>query len=335
VAGLVLAVVSCDSYDRALYSMSPERMETYLAIDTAALADSLPADGFSSTTVRATIPADADTGKRTLVFTTNVGTIRGGTTVNGAQEVPVDGSGAAEVQLVSAGTPDVARIRVSVKGVASITREASVRFVPVVANDMIAFDAAVDTALADSASLSTFRVRIAAGLPAGKRTVKFTTTGGVFATNQQKTIDVEADQSHMATVRLRSPVERGSAHVTASVNGVTIGRDIQFVQAIAEEILVDAGASSIKPGAETTVTARLIRDTGVPSLNTAATFTSTKADSANVTVGTFRGFALSNAKGEVTLTWSPGQTTYRGTVVIRVTAEGSSAVGIARIIVVD
>ena len=332
---LVIAVGGC--YDKEGFVTSPTRTQTYLDFTVVDQKTELPADGFSRATLRATIDAGADAARRTIVFSAAAGTLSGGSGAPTTQEVTANGEGVAEIELVSSTVVREARVRAEVKGVPELVRDVVLQFKPVDASSIIRFVSAPTEAPADGATKSAFRVLISSGLPKPSRTVRFTTSAGVFETSSAKTVDVDVDQSNETVVEIRSPSSNGSALVTATVNGFTAPVTIAFVPALPTQILVDAARQRVKGDGseEVVVTAKLLRPLGVASAGTVIDFDPTTADAAQMSIGLLHGFPMSDGNGEVRMNYAPGATQYRGPVTITARLPGTSVAGVTTILITD
>lgn len=195
----------------------------------------LPADGFSSRTLRARL-GDVSQGSRTVRFSATAGSLRVGTqTLGDSAAVLTDLNGEASVQLVSARQVATARVEALVEGTdPPLLQIISLDFVPVAPQSVIAFVEPPDSILANGLDVAPFTVRIAPRLQGEDRVVVFRTTAGRFAfapddsTAQERR--VEADADGLATAHLLSPDTEGQGLVSATVKGFTQEASVRFVR---------------------------------------------------------------------------------------------------------
>jgi hypothetical protein len=304
----------------------------------------IPADGFATTLVTATISADAALTHRIVVFVTTTGTFVGSTASDRRTiERTVESSTAkATVQLQSSRTVESARVSATVKDVAGLGREILVEFTAPSPSDIIRL-AAPASALADGATITPITAEISGSLPAGRRTVTFATTFGGFVGDPavrdgsaQSSVGVDADGGNRATAYLRSPSSGvGVAFVTARVDtspAVSASTSVQFTRAAPERVLVTLDKAALQQNNSSilTVTVTLVREPGVPTEGTIVTFRAVDASGAER--GLFTKVQRSDPRGVATADFSPGELAALGQLTITATAEGLS--GTARVQIV-
>ncbi len=329
--GVLLFVMSggCSDFDRNSYL--PTSPDTQLALLLSVDTNTIPADGFSTIKVTATITASASSTRRTVVFTTTAGTFAGSgspetTTI---EQSVVDSTSTTTVLLRSSRTVESATVTATVKGVDGLAKQEVVKFTAASPLDIITVSAPA-VATADGETISPVTAVISGSLPAGRRTVTFTTTLGVFVPDPRvspeedegsRTAVVDADGGNRAVAYLRSPVDRvGTAFITARVDAtpaVTAGASVQFTRAVAQAIVVTADKATVSPTFTSTthVKVTLIRDIGVPTVGTVVTFEA--IDAANTRRGIFTNMTTSDDKGLVEADFAPGTLAALGTMVIR------------------
>lgn len=189
------------------------------------------ADGFSHVRLLAQVQ-DVTEGGRTILFTTTAGTLRAGNrTRSDSLFVETDLSGKAEIELVSPSAPAVAQIIASIQDVApALTQQRNIRFTPLTAEDILAFDSLPDTVLVTGTSTTEIRVHIDPNLEGEDRRVTFSTSLSrfVFGSGDGKTRQVLADKDGVAKVTLESPEGGGEVVVTATVRGFSLEETIRF-----------------------------------------------------------------------------------------------------------
>ena len=292
---------------------------------------SIPADGFSRTTLEAHVNPDAI--PRTITFTTSEGLLFGPNADIGREiTITADVNGRAIAQLQSSTTVGTALVQAEVTiEEKSIARQIGVDFVPVESSDIIktvSTSAASDPVDADGATVTQVFADIASDLPSDKRTVTFTTTLGEFVSTGS-----EIATSDLATVSLRSPNEAGTAFITATVNGFSAETRVKFVRALPESVIVDPAGPSVSAGGNIDVTVTLLRNIGTVTPGTVVRFSAT--DDSDNTFGLFR---LSVAEIEdggksVETTFFPGNILFRGIATIK--ADVGGVKGEAEIEIVD
>ncbi|MGH9236567.1 MAG: hypothetical protein ACRD3G_00890 [Vicinamibacterales bacterium] len=333
---LAIAFAGCgDWFQKEEFLPTSPSVTDALALSVAA--PSVPANGFSTVAVTATITADAIAEKRTIVFETTAGTFAGtGTPEQTTIERAVDSTGNATVDLRSSRTVESARVTARVKDVAGLSRAVSVSFTAAAAGALITVSASNSTVPADGATVTPIIAEISATLPAARRAVTFTTTLGRFVGDpgdeeeEGKTSTVvSADGGDRAVAYLRGPSSGvGTAFVTASVDAgpaVSATTSVRYVRAVPTQVLVTSNSATVHAdftSAPITVTATLVRDIGVPTEGTVVTFKA--VDVNGVERGIFTKVQRSNAQGVATAEFSAGDFAALGPMTITATAEGVS-----------
>ncbi len=250
---LVLAQTACHDADKYVLTSNEDSVDRLFTL-TVQGDTTLPADGFSSVSILATV-ADVSEREHSVLFSTTAGDLRVGSSVVGDTAVVVASpDGEAPVELLSARVVATARVTAQILDVAPpLRQEVSIRFAPVNTGDVIAFLGAPDSVLADGKELVTLQVRISPDLQGDDRTVVFETTLGVFllSTGTGSTRIVEADDNDIATARLQSPTEGGEAIITATVRGFRQETSVLFTTVAAVQF-VEAPATAPADGATLT-----------------------------------------------------------------------------------
>ena len=279
---------------------------------------SIPADGFSRTTLEARVNPNANnTGK--IKFTTSDGELFGpGADTGGATiEITTDASGRAIAQLQSSTRVGTALVQAEVTptGGTPIARQIEVDFVPVEPSDIIVVSASASKAPADGATVTNIFADIAPGLIS--RTVTFSTTLGVLSPTSN-----DADSSNRATVGLTSPNEVGTAFITATVDDFSGETRVEFVRALPDSVIVVPADTSVSAGGKIHVDVNLLRSIGTVTLGTVVEFSATD-DSGN-TFGIFLPSVVEiNDDGKsAETTFDPGDTLFRGIATIKAKVGG-------------
>jgi hypothetical protein len=327
----VLVAVGAACHDPDAFTVGPDNADGILSL--AASPTSITANGFSRTTITATIDPRTSSANRTITFKTSAGTLyapgKSGQTV----DVPATSEGTAIVQLESTKTTGTARVDATI---GAISRAIEVQFVGGIAADIITVDASRTTGPADGATITFVVATIAPDLPQARRTVTFTTNTGSFGPegSDEKTKSIVADAGNRAVANLRSPQVTGAAQVRAVVDDTSANITVNFVAALPDRIAVAADEPSVRAnGADTTVVrTTLLRDIGKVSVGTPVIYRAFDAD--GILLGTFAQATLSDADGKSTATFRPGDIAYRGLATIQAFVE-ASVVGTTVIEIID
>ena len=137
--------------------------------------------------------------------------------------VTADETGRAEVALQSEKTIGTARVRVTA---IDISQDFDITFTPVDPAQIITVSAAPASVPADGATPLIVSAMVAAGLPAGRRSVAFRATLG-----QLLPVVIEADSSNVARATLIGTTT-GTTHITATVDGTTADTTARFTVAL-------------------------------------------------------------------------------------------------------
>jgi hypothetical protein len=273
---------------------------------------SAPADGASVVLVTAEVDTLVSPAITEVKFATTLGTFTG----SGAT-VAVDADGRARAQLRAPAETGTAIVTATAAGQ---TRSLEVSFTAA-ADGFTALEASPQAVPADGASTTLVTARVYLAAAPTVREVKFTTTVGAF-TGGSASIAVPVDATGVARAQLRAPPDTASAIVTATAGSATRTAVVAFVPApptrlevVAERFAVQAGlANSIA------ITATPLRAIGAPSSGTLVTFS---ADTIGGTGGSFGQFSTRSVlvrSGPATTRFSPGETSFRGRVVVRAVA---------------
>ena len=268
---------------------------------------SLAADNVSLLKITAQINPNNDADKRTVVFTTDLGTFS-----NNAQSVSLiaDANGKAVTYLkgTAAGTAMIKIVNqtYSANRVVNFT----------VANPDNIFKTAtiIDNVAADGFSTILITASINKNF-AAPQTMVFTTDVGTFS-NGQKTINITADPEGNINAYLKSDAAT-AAHVSLSFGGINRNYTLNFVRAIPDYMLLTSANSLIAGiGNFVPITASLKRNIGKPGAD--FTFEYSATDANGNPLGLFTNGKSSDASGEATVNYSAGNTTYKGPVKITI-----------------
>jgi hypothetical protein len=277
---------------------------------------SLPADGFSSTALTATIRAMNADLKQDVTFTSTRGSLTRFKDGPGEPSpiVKADASGAASILLRSDTT--VGTARVTAKLASGLERSLFVQFVPINVDDIITLAADASEAPADGATRTRLVATVSPSLPAASRTVTFITTDGDFgsfaAPGNTKMATATADASNRAVVELRSPTIPVRASISAQVASLATARtSIEFTKALPDTVFLSVNNSAVNRAGTNSVrvTVTLLRDVGQVGENTVVTYEA--RDSSGAMIGAFSDITLArpdptNARASLsTATFNP------------------------------
>lgn len=219
----------------------------------------LPADGFSTVELVARV-GDVSEGTLSILFTTTAGTLRVGTRVRidsvgtrvrtDSAVVRTDAGGEARIELVSEPRQATAQVRARVVDIEpAMEQELRIHFNAVADEEILVFVDPPDSAFAHGLALVPFTVRIAPELEGDERQVLFETTGGTFPFAADTNLGqiVRADAEGLATAHLRTPEQVGEALVRATVLTFSQERQIRFVPAPTDSVLLFVEAPEVAP----------------------------------------------------------------------------------------
>ena len=223
---------------------------------------SIPADGFSTSRITVTLKRLGSTQQRVVRFETSAGMLVTIGQVPARQAfVTADPAGIAVADLQSEKTVVTARVRVTAL---ESPREMDVGFTRVNPTDIISFGPAPTALLAtpaDGVTPQTLTVRVASGLPAGRRLVTFRTTSGGFLPGRAGEFSIEADGSDLAHADLVT-LDAGTHRVTATVDGTTAETEVRFRTSLPDLVVITPSTGSLRSGGTTTLTLSLVRFAG-------------------------------------------------------------------------
>lgn len=320
---LILALAPAGCHDPDAYVLGPDAVDAVLSVTVSA--NTLPADGIARATIVVQLDPRTDADKRTVTFSTSAGTLIGGGKEGSTTTVTADTSGRAEAELRSATAAGSARVEVTA---GSVSRTASVEFVPVDLSQIVGLTVTPSSAPADGASLVDIVATVAAGLPSGRRTVTFRTNLGEFRPGNGDTLTIEADRSHVAHASLSSETV-GTARVSATVDGATATANVQFTQSRPDSLFVSPAASTLSSGDSMVVTVTLLRETGAVSPRLQVNYSATTA--AGASIGTFSGVTLAD-DGVSRATFHLGTTMHLGPVTIRAAVGNEEGTAIVEVV---
>src|SRR5262249_55449971 len=239
---LLLCLSACNGFDEKRYLPSSADFVDALRITVDASA--IPADGFSTAKITATISADAAPDRRTIVFDTTKGTFAGsgsGAVDVGHIESTVDATATTSVLLRSTTTAESATVTVTVKNVAGLAKQAVIASTPLSADDVLPSTAASMALPADGFSRTRLTATVKGNGDPNRRSVTFRTSKGTLiasaAANADGSVAVPVDGNGVAFVDLQSTSTVETAVVSATVGGITKTASISFTTVNADDVL--------------------------------------------------------------------------------------------------
>ena len=329
---LALTLAACNrQFDAKDFSPTAPPFQSALTLTAAAAA--IPADSSSTVALTAQITPEADPIARSIVFTTDAGTLVGAAAGEPTtRTIQVDAQGRATVELRSSTRIETATVEASVKDVVGLVKRTTVEFVQADPATVVRIGAGAGSGEADGASRIAVFADVSAAIPADRRQVTFTTSLGSFAQTGNATATATPDAGNRATVDLVAPGTVGTARLTATVNGFSVQTSIAFGPAFPDAVVVTLNPTTLQQGGGGTsaiavTVARLPgRGTVTDNLQLALSAVAKPGGAplalafANVTL--IKGQAATAAVGL-------GGETYTGTATIRARAVSGSTVGSA------
>lgn len=324
IALLACVVLSHGCRDSSDYDLTQDQVNSILTLEVTGPA-SIPADGFTTTTLTAHIhPSNAN--NRALLISTDRGTLLkgGGTLQDGALTVTAGPDGSVAFDLKSSTDTGTATIVATANNQPQISASATVTFETANPDDTIRFLAVPAEMPADGASQGTISVQINTLIPASSRQATFETTLGTLIPSS-KTVIADADGT--ARITLQSPTTLGSSRVTVTALSVVRQTAVEFVRALPMAIAASTVPVTVAASSTSTVevTGQLTRTPGQVSDGTAVLFEALSKDT-GAPIGAFRNITAS-ANGQVSGSFLPGATDYRGDVELRISLPDRSVSG--------
>lgn len=327
---LVCGALSSACHDPSNYDLTEDQVRSILTLEVVG-PTSIPADGFTTTTLKARIhPENAN--NRTLFITTDRGTLvkGGGKLAEGALTVTAGPDGSVDFDLKSAKETGVATLVVTVDKQPLISATTTISFEAANPDDTVRFIAVPTAMPADGASQASVEVQLNTLIPAPSRQAVFESTIGTFI---PATKSVLADAAGVARITLQSQTTIGTARLTVTAESVVRQTVVEFVRALPMTIAVSSPLTvPASPTGAIEVTGQLGRTPGSVSDGTAVLFEAFRADT-GAFIGTFRNITSSSGQ-RVSASFLPGTTDYRSNVELRISLPDRSISGSTAIVVV-
>jgi hypothetical protein len=181
----------------------------------------------------------------------------------------------------------------------------------------------------DGESVSTIKVQIPVNAESNLSTVKFKTDLGIFIPEGKNEVDriaeivnVNGEDKRFATIKIKNDnVLLGTANVTAEIVGYKTTQQINFINAYPNKVKLSADQLSIIPSFSNEVKFFTVvsRIKGIPTKDNIIDVEA--RDSLKRNIGYFRNYEnLSNTDGKNTFTFTLGNSSYYGKIIIRAKA---------------
>jgi hypothetical protein len=325
IALLACGVLSAGCHDPSNYALTDEQVKSILTLEVVGPA-AIPADGFTSTTLRARIhPENAN--NRTLFITTDRGTlVKGeGKLTDGALTVTAGPDGSVDFDLKSSNELGVATLVVTADKQPLISASTTVSFEAANPDDTVRFIEVPAEMPADGASQATISVQVNTLIPAPSRQAVFESTLGTLLPSSKIAV---ADAAGIARITLQSPTTMGSSRISVTTESVLRQSAVEFVRALPMTISAATAPITVTATAASAVevTGQLGRTPGTVSTGTAVLFEAFRTDTGGP-IGTFRNTTSSSTDQRVSGSFLPGPTDYRGDVELRISLPDRSVTG--------
>jgi hypothetical protein len=274
---------------------------------------SIPADGFSTSVLTATLKRSGTPQQRMFKFETSAGSlIAPGLAPGRIVTIAADATGRAVAELQSDKSIGSARVRVTAF---DLPYEFMISFGSTDPGSIITLAASPSSAPADGVTSVIVSATISASVPSGRRTVAFRTTLGLITP-----IAIEVDGSNVARASVTS-TGTGTARIIATVDGATAETTVPFTPALPDRVFVAPDVSELMSGGSAPVRVTLSRATGSVSPRLAVSYSATTSTGA--AIGSFS--RITPAENSVsTATFNVGTTAYLGPVTITAIVEGGT-----------
>jgi len=332
VVTLAAALAACADLDSV---SSPDTVLTLTATPLA-----LPANGYATATIVAQIDPRTDERFRDISFSTSLGSFPAGTSPGAKSIVATANSeGRATVTLQAAAQAGIATVTAEIREgeAVKVSRQIEIPFERAPASDVIVLQVGSFEAPADGASVTDLVARIDPAVPTEQRTVTFTTTLGSLGAPNLTSRQVFADSTNEARVGLISPRELGTALVTATVNNLAARAQVTFTPALPDSMslrLLGSFKLTATFSTKVSLSAELYRDTGTVTRGTEVSF-EVVDDSSGQAFGFFSAVTPSDASGNVTADFTPGNTGERGEATITARVRGANVRSSVKVEIVD
>jgi|GEM_PF-5360848 len=200
-------------------------------------------------------------------------------------------------------------------------------------SDVIKSLSAPASAPADGASTVNIVAQIPGKTQPGMYSLTFFSTAGLFYDTQKSSTTITSlrpatnDGNRTATAILVCPADTGTAVVTVTAVDISSSVTIKFTPALPQTVKASVSAQFVTVSTatnEVTLSLNLIRSTGIVTQGTIVQASAT--DTLGNPVGNFRNGStvLSDKTGNATFNFSPNQTLYRGTVILKAWVPGTN-----------
>lgn len=279
-------------------------------------AENLPADGFSLLKITAHTDPNVEPAKRFITIKTDLGTFSNN---DKTISLPIDVTGNVTTYIKGNMTGTATLVAT---GPSTLTANKNVFFVQPAADDIFKIDAFTDNIPSDGVSTMAIPVSMNKSLAAVDKKITFTSTAGSFQVPSPVVIGADSDGKLTGFLKASTP---GPVYLTLSAMGITRNLTVNFTKA-GPDFLLLSGNASLAHGITnaTTLTINLRRNTGTP--NADFLFDYKAVDASNNVIGIFSNGTSSNTAGTATVSYTAGETDYRGLVTITVSLKSNPAI---------
>lgn len=195
------------------------------------------------------------------------------------------------------------------------------------AEQALQFRVEADSLPADGATLLLVAATIPRQARTDRRAVTFASTAGTFRDGGEAKATITAIDG-TADTYLRAPRQPGRVRIRAEYGSVVRDTTVEFHVAQPDRAELQVSAFQVKASLESqiTATAHLRRTVGQPTSGIQIRFETAREDNGQP-LGRFNAVLPSDVNGTVTVTYSPGDTSYRGAVRISAVASEGRVLG--------
>ncbi|WP_442587442.1 hypothetical protein ACSBL2_15465 [Pedobacter sp. AW31-3R] len=278
--------------------------------------ENLVADGFSLLKISAHIDPNVDPSKRFISFKTDMGTFSNNEKV---VSLPIDVAGNAFTHLkgIAVGTATIVAT-----GSSAMTANKTVIFTQPAADDIFKIDSFTDNIASDGISTIAIPVSMNKNLAIADKKVTFTSTGGSFQIPNPVTISADSDGKLTGYLKHNTP---GPVYVSVTAGSITRNLTVNFAKANPDFMLL-TGNASLSHGLNNTLVLSIDLKRSVGNPNADFLFNYEAIDASGNVIGVFSNGSASNASGAATVSFTAGETNYRGIVLITVSLKSNPAI---------
>jgi len=281
-----------------------------------AATENLVADGYTLLKLTAHIDPNVEPSKRNITFKTDLGSF---TNNEKTVIVPIDMAGNANAYIKG---DVVGTATITVTGSSTLTATKVVVFTQPTADQIFKIETVTDNVASDGVSTIMIPVLMNKDLPALAKKVTFSANVGTFQVASPAVISADADGKLTGYLKHTVP---GPVYVSLSAGGVTRNLTVNFVKANPDFILL-TGNVSLAHGLNNSLSLAISLKRSIGNPNADFLFDYKATDDSGAEIGIFSNGSASNASGGATVSFTAGETTYRGNVLITVSLRSNPAI---------